>query len=68
MVKALPLLAILKIITTSGDFMQKKKTPNQQTSKSKQKSDTSQGMYVMYGFIKIHEYSPKTNRIRRETC
>ena len=36
--KALPLLAILKIITTSRNFTQKKKkTPNQQTSKTNQR-------------------------------
>ena len=37
LMKALPLLAILKIITTSRNFTQKKKTPNQQTSKTNQR-------------------------------
>ena len=37
LMKDLPLLAILKIITTSCNFTQKKeKTPNQQTSKTNQ--------------------------------
>ena len=37
LMKDLPLLAILKIITTSCNFPPKKTTPNQQTSKTNQR-------------------------------
>ena len=66
--KDLPLLAILKIITTSYNFTQKKKHPTNKRIKLTKECDTRQVMYFMYGFVKILEYSTKMNRLRRETC
>ena len=72
LMKALPLLAILKIITTSRNFTPKKKkkknTPNQQTSKTNQRVIQDKLCILCMDLLKSIQYSTKTNRLRRETC
>ena len=72
LMKALPLLTILKIITTSRNFTAKKKNKQKKHPTNKQVKLTEEWYKTNYVFyvwiIKILEYSTKMNQLRRETC